>query len=155
MEYVKEKNIEFHIGFAFRHRQDLLNMDVLEKTYDTPIKGVGMFHKPIYAINGTARKQLIKERNKLRSFIRGFSWHTQVNNDMYSFYGPEEKIIHKDEENKILGKAQLELDKINSKLQEPYSGDEPNRCEDNDHFYAVEYLSQKPRQCMFCGFWDL
>ncbi len=85
------------------------------------IKGLGTLHTPTYAVFGSNRRKLIQQRNSLRSFIKNFSWNNQINNDLYSIYGPSKNIIDKDAEAKILIKAEADLDALNKKLQEPYS----------------------------------
>ncbi len=86
------------------------------------IKGIGTLHTPIFAIHGKERKELIKKRNRLRSFVKNFRYGVEVNNDMYSFYGEHNKIINKEEQDEIAKKAQIELDEMNNQLMEPYHG---------------------------------
>jgi hypothetical protein len=88
--------------------------------FDTPIPGVGMFHTPQFAIYGSARKELIKKRNSLRSFIRGFKWNTSINNDLYAIYNSPQYIIDEKKQEEILAKAQADLDEMNQQLMKPY-----------------------------------
>lgn len=84
------------------------------------IKGLGTLHTPIYAVHGKARKTLIGKRNSIRSLIRSHSHITSVNNDMYSFYGPKDRIMSKEEEQKDVARLQLQMDELNAQLAELY-----------------------------------
>lgn len=75
---------------------------------------------PQFAIYGYERRQLKKEANLLKSFIKN-SWRVvSVNNDLYRVYREEHNVITEERQKEVLDKAQLKLDEINKRLQEPY-----------------------------------
>jgi hypothetical protein len=85
-------------------------------------KGIGTLHQPTFAVYGKERKNMLKERNKLKAFISKFPHYNSVNNDLHEIYGSQEHIITKEREAEILKQAQADLDSLNQKLQVPYVG---------------------------------
>lgn len=84
------------------------------------IKGLGTLHEPQFKIHGKERKEVIKKRNLLRSYLKLFDWNVSIDNDMFIIYGEPERVLSAEKQKEIKENAQKELEEIEKRLREPY-----------------------------------
>jgi hypothetical protein len=80
-----------------------------------------MNNQPIYKINGLERRKIKKNLSELKSFVKNFWYHHNLDKDMYSFYCPDDNSQMSDVNAQLLyDKKILEIEEITLKLDEPY-----------------------------------
>lgn len=77
-------------------------------------------NKPTYKIHGKERRVLKKELSALRSYVNSFSYHDQLDKDMYEFYGGKGDVISDEESNRILNETKRKIKVIEEVLSIPY-----------------------------------
>lgn len=80
-----------------------------------------MDNQPTYKINGLERRKVKKHLSELKSFVKDFWYYHNLDKDMYSFYSPDDNSIMSDANAQLLYDSKIEeIDKITTKLDEPY-----------------------------------
>jgi hypothetical protein len=79
-------------------------------------------NEPQFKIFGTERRILKKELAELKSFYKNYFHYHQLDKDMSSFYGgTKDYPMNDDKANERYNQLKNKIDKLESKLNEPYT----------------------------------